>query len=247
AFLAEHPHSRYGRLARLTLEMDAFRRSSGRVTPEDFQTRFGPVVDAIEADALAADPKELDPLVLQRLVAQMHVTGRGDRVVPLLERALEGRPHDSMLRLMLAETVLATDGERAITELDKVIAQPDLPVGVEGLALLYRRDLACEMKIMAALSLWEEAQEAEAKAAALARAEQFRGDLAKAVGEDSERVLLADARLHFARRELLPARKALNDYLKTNPGDDHARILLASVMQQQGNLGAARDMLAEVV
>lgn len=248
AFLEANPDSRYARLAKLTLEMDAFRQASqGRITPEAFQERFGPTVDELERMTLAADPKTLDPLVVQRLALQMRVTGRTDRVAGLLERALEGRPTDAGLRLALAQLLTPTDAARAIVELDKVIAQPDQPVGIDGLALLYQRDLAREWKIMAALTQWEQAKDAAAKAEALDRAETFRDDLAAAVRDDNERVLLADARLHFARGELMPARKALNDYLKINAGDDDARLLLANVMQQQGSLGAARDLLSDVV
>lgn len=208
-----------------------------------------PQADRLLQVTLEAPIELLRPQLLEstrRLAAFVLGSAEDPRLRRMVDRALEAQPNNANLMLVSGRVHQERfETEEAIADFQRVIDLPDPPVSLEGLLLQGRRDLARALQVDAALLAWAREPDPQAKAAALDRAKQYRDRFAQSIGaRNREALLLRNAKIAMAENRLDAAVADLNELRSTVIGEsDEVLTLLATALEERGNIGDARQVL----
>lgn len=163
----------------------------------------------------------------------------------LAENLVSQSPDDAQ-RLLFQATLLSGRGdyEQAARVLEKVSALPSLPVGLEGVKLIRQKTAALASRATVELSLRSSLPESEesARTAALERAKVARGEFAKRVPEDNDRLLMLDARIAEAEGDLRRAQNLLQRYNQVTRNQDLLGIWMeGQISSRLGEFGRAKQ------
>lgn len=262
AFIAANPKNARAHLTRLQLRMDMAQESIDpaqsaarvielrRAAAAGFAEEFAAVADLASAEA----PQTLPVTVLtgMALAERMITNGKVDRSRAVIDSVISARPTDSdvlMLRARLA--MLTRDYEAAIADFDRVVAIAVPPTSMRGRLLWDHKSEAVLSQAQCAISLWDMADpnNAEAKAAALKRAEEFQAKLAGWQGllDLSQQRALLDAKVAFARDDMVKAQRLLIEFNRlTERSNTDGLRLQAQVEIRSGRPGEARALFARL-
>lgn len=201
--------------------------------------------------ALRTDPTKLDRLLASQLALTMagsELDGAADVTERLFAHIEKADPTDPTVLYNRGQAYLtASRPADALAAFERVVQLPTRPVSLLGMLQFSFQDEAAFNMVNAALSLWQQAADEAARGAALERARGLRSAFAARVGETSPMLLLLDGKIKVAEGDFTAARRLLGEYKKqTGANDMGATLLLANVLYEQGNMGAARELFVEV-
>lgn len=172
-----------------------------------------------------------------------------DAALAVVDRALEGRPQDSVLLTLRAE-VQQQSGKfnEAIETLQQVVNLKDKPISLDGLILWELRGRAAARQVDCVLAQWKATAKAEERKAVIDRAKTMRGALANLVGEQNPSVKLVDARIKYQEGNIAGARIAMTSIIEREGSRDKlAHAFLGEILRRTGENGEARRCFERVV
>ncbi len=201
-----------------------------------------------------ADPAEIESGQLARLNLAMRIIeapNRGSAMLELVDRASSAQ--DVTPRLVQLRTeMLAALGryDEAIEAIEAYLEEPIRPVSLTGLMQRYFRPAALQSLAEYALAQWEQATDAEAKEASLAKAKLALGELRETAraGEESVPAITVRAKLAQAEERTLEAVRLYTELVeKYGQTDSATRWRLGQSLMEAGQLGAAKQQIQLVL
>ncbi len=228
------------------------RKDAGATPPSQLATQAIPMaLPAVEA-VLASDPKKLTNRVVNGAVNVYLMTRAPDsfeKMTELYGHALKARATDPELLLTRAEIASSLGKHKeAAAFFEELSKTPDLPLSSEGAMLFTLRPRAVGRQTEAMLAVWEQTKEAEEKAKIMQKIKSLREEYALKSGGTDPLLVMIDAKIAIANNDTTETRRLLDKYNGlTNEKDPQGMVMLAQVMVQSGNLGAARQQLNKIV
>lgn len=214
--------------------------------------RYNERTHAAALKLASLDQGVVDSGVLRRLYAletQTDTTGTYEATIPLARAAADRNPEDSNYAILLA-AILAkrTEYASAVRTLEGVLDTPPLPLGLKAWQRINGRIVAAfnitEYSIRAESSAEDDAE----KATWLARANEARGFLVTLIPESSANILLIDAKIAVAEKDLFAAQKLLEQHNRnTNNRNVEALWLTAQIAQRLRQPGNAKAALEQIL
>lgn len=201
--------------------------------------RLDPIVDAVTT----MPTESLDRPFLTRLQRNLMTARRDDGAelwLAIIERMSEARPNDPMLLLLRAEALgSAGRHEDAISQYQKIVEMPNLPVSIEGIVLRSQRVTAVAAQVDQAIQMWNKTPE-DQRPAMLSRIRAHREELAKRVSADDIMLLRVDAMMAVSEQRNADAVRLLSE-LNTRTGAQDVGVLfmLGKALEREGSVGAA--------
>lgn len=229
-------------------EGDAVRKGIAAVQ-ESMKPALAKTALALEA----ASPDAIDVGLLSRfqnIEGFVEPTGQNARTEAILRKQLEKSPDNVEFMLGLANVLADRRAYAdAVAIVQKISDLPDRPIGVEGLLLYPMRTQAQFYRTTWQVKAWGLAKDAD-KAAALAKAKEYRDALKKSIDETSPEALFVDAQIAFAEKDWMTADKLISKYNQARRDSDPEGVWLAAQVKLQKpspETGAARDLLRRLV
>ena len=204
ALLAADPENPWGRVSDIELSIE----EAGKLPPEQRKARKAELLDSFEdfVDWLGEHVAQVDPRIIDRAgVIEMLLdpASKGARLARLYEKAIELMGERSDLLLKLANLRMnAGDYESAIALVQKVEAQPRLPVSVEGrMRMFYKAQAPRQIAEFAVLQI-DNADKPEQAEALLKTAREARERYAAKVGTDNPSLEMLDGQIALAAAKI---------------------------------------------
>lgn len=246
-------------------EQSVLRERSMQIRPQVM-----PLLDAARDAGVASNGKLIDSTLVQRMMSFEESLDPGSRFArseALARAALTARPDDSEMIQMLGEIIAQRpDPEKpgahfaaAVEQMQKVLEAPAEGVGLDGLLLFSRKQIATFRQALwsarQALMLVPDAtgpnandQTKKALTDAIERAKGYRTKLLTVEAPDSPQATLVDAHLAVLENDYRKANSLLVKYNKdANNTDPDALLLTADVALRLNQPGAARDAISRVI
>jgi len=228
------------------------RQDAGQSSPSVLATASIPMaLPAVEA-VLASDPKKLTNRVVNGAVNVYLMTRPSDgfeKMAEIYAHALKARPTDPELLYARAEIASSLQKHKeAAGFFEEVAKVPDLPLSSEGAMLFTLRPRAVGRQTEAMLAVWEQTADKDEQAKVMQKIKSLREEYALKSGGTDPLLVMIDAKIAIANKDMTETRRLLDKYNGlTNNRDPQGLIMLAQVMVQSGNLGAARQQLNRIV
>ncbi len=204
ALLAADPENPWGRVSDLELMYE----ESLKLPPEERSARKAALLSRLDdfVGWLSGHVAEVDSRVVDRVgVMEMLLDpgSQGSRLTGLYEKAIGVMGEKSDLLLKLANLRMnAGDYEGAVALVEKVEAQPRLPVSVEGrMRLFYKAQAPRQIAEFSVLQI-DKADNPEAAAALLETAREARDRYASKVGNDNPSIEMLDGQIALAAAKI---------------------------------------------
>lgn len=278
AALAKTPNKPDLILAKLQRQLDKARAELSSVTDKAalrersaaLRPQLLPLLDQAKQAAVASKGDLVDASVVQRMMSfeeNLDPASRFARSEEMARLALTARPGDAEMMQTLAEIISqrpdpANPGAHfaaAVEQMQKVVDVPAQGVGVDGLLLFSRKQVAAfrqalwssrQALMLVPAATGPSATDASKKALtdATSRAKELRTKLLTVEAPDSPQVTLVDAHLAVLENDYRKANSLLVKYNKdSNNSDADALLLSADVALRLNQPGAARDAIMRVV
>lgn len=228
------------------------RKDAGASSPSSLATQAIPLaLPAVEA-ALASDPKTLTNRVVNGAVNVYLMTRPKDgfeKMAEIYAHALKARPTDPELMYTRAEIASSLGKHKEAAGFFEEVAKiPDLPLSSEGAMLFSFRPRAVGRQTESMLAVWEQTTDAEEKTKIMQKIKSLRDEYALKSGGTDPLLVMIDAKIAIANNDTTETRRLLDKYNGlTNNRDSQGLMMLAQVMVQSGNLGAAKQQLSRIV
>lgn len=229
-----------------------------------------PLLDAARDAAIASNGAAIDATLVQRMMAfeeNLDPASRFARSDEMARAALAARPGDAEMSQMLGEIIAQRPDPdnpgahfaAAVDQMQKVLDVPAQGVGLDGLLLFSRKQVATFRQALwssrQALMLVPSAtgpsandQTKKALTDAIERAKAYRTKLLAVEAPDSPQATLVDAHLAVLENDYRKANTLLVKYNKeANSSDPDALLLTADVALRLNQPGAARDAISRVI
>jgi predicted Zn-dependent protease len=220
----------------------------------EIQNSLKPALQETAAALEAAPRSAIDVGLLSRFqgVEQfVEPSGQGSRTEAILRKHLERAPDDVELMMALAGTLAERrEYANAVAMAQKIVEMPPRPIGVAGLLLYPQRTQALVLRAMWQVKHWGTLTKDDEKAAALAKAKEYRDDLKKAIDEASPEAMFVDAQIAYAENDLATADKLLTRYNQARRDSDPEGLWLAAqtkLRKPNPETGLAREQLRRIV
>jgi tetratricopeptide (TPR) repeat protein len=229
-------------IERLTSPRERFEQQ--RKIAERLAPRFDEVVRRLEAAPAEAFRQRL-ALRLLAVERYLKPDNRGSVTIGVLDRVLQENPGQLSLRLIRG--IIANDlgrYEEAIEQFQKIVEAPRPPISVEGIVAEELRVHAAHRQATAAFQIARarlQERDREGAEAALARAANFREEVARRTPPDSPALKLLDAEIAYLRGDIPEANRLLTEYNREGEPTETSLRLRVEVLDALNQPGAARD------
>ncbi len=221
-FLEANPGNAWGLARRLALRIEVTQRSiDPRLTDIEKMNRLRAMANSLEGDLLGLGEaiKQMpasDAALVARFGSLCQIVAP-DRAYELMLDAADAQlarhPDDADLLIVRADIMEnRRDYAGAIETHQRILNLPDRPVSLEGVTRFDRRTHALFMQASLALQMSERTTDRAERAAAVAKAREYRDALAKRLSARDALLLLLGAKVRFAEADLLGAQKLLTEF-----------------------------------
>lgn len=257
-FRTRHPHNVRMLLSELQMDLELSQRNIPRDALPPVQERMRreaasplkPKFEALLSRMGGAEARQADVRVLQSLAAIERLMGDAtfERTRALVAQAVEARPLEPEMRIFSARlATLAGDFEQAMAEYQAIVDAPLPPVSLRGAVLIGLKSESSYRQADLAIVMWERAESESERASALERVVKYRDQLARRVAESAPQLKIIDAKIAYAKNDMVRAQRLLIDYNNvTGSADPDSIRLLARVEQALNRPGQAREMYARL-
>ncbi len=260
-FLAADPSSPRMLMHRMRSEVDA----QGAAIPAELAddekrkrlsaiaTAAVPRLDELAEACRKAGAERMDPSLLRRVQAieqALDPTAKASRTESILTRALEAKPSDPSLLMLMAEVLASRqDFDGAIARATTVVELPRPTVSPEGRTLMRLKTEALFNRARWAVSLFDPAKPASEQAPVMARAKQYRDEFAKVVDPAVPSLKYLNAQVAFAEGDLAEASRLIASVNAESGGMRTLDSLWldAQVAVRQNRPGDARERLNDIL